>query len=633
MPEATLKAKLTGDSAEFQRSLREGIASSKEFGREVASSVKEALAQVALLTIGVEGIKDALDKSFENIKGVFDMSKDLERLHDRTGIATKDLVQLQTEFKLSGLEADQVGQTINKMQRSIENAADKGGAAAKVYSDLGINLHDLKNMSPAQEFETIREKIAGIEDPAKRAQAAMEIFGKSGGQLLALFGNAGIAKEAANALGGQADILARNSEAFNQVAAAMEAAGIKIQGFFVGLAEPISHVILPVLNKLESVDLTGYGAKIGNGLADSVRVLFNSFEDGKLSKVVELAMKAGFQTSGNFLAGVLKADGTAFGDIIIGAFNPEFAANLGKIFIGVAEQFGGALMRAINGPLNALQSTISYEFDKHDAVKNARAYEQNAGQYDKIADAAFRRQAAFQAAGNVNGAIRQGAIADDATAKAKTARDQSMDSWNLSKMSLQDYILANKDRPSTFYGLNAGEWTNSGKADVAAGESGLAPALSKAVSDAMTDINSATPLNIFGDSASKELASLYDKENRPVPGQGASNGPDSTGLNFDTDDDDDKDKDKTKIDLSSAFHGSAGKGGVSGFHKEADGTWAYFAGLGQDAIDFHNNGSAARAGRTKDGSQSGVNTDEVIKKMGADISSIKSQLAKVAAPA
>ena len=365
MPEATLRAKITGDSAEFQRSTREAIASAKEFGDAVKDAMKETLLQVTGLVLGVESIKEALDKTFEGIKGVFELSKDLEHLSDRTGIAARDLVLLQTEFKLSGLQADQVGTTINRMQRSIENAADKGGEAATVFSRLGLNIYELQGLNPDQQFEMIRERLASIEDPARRAQAAMQLFGRQGAEMLFLFKNEGVGQEAANALGAQADILARNADTFQEIAGLMEVSGIKIQGFFVGLAEPIGRVILPVFKELESIDLTKWGESIGGGIADAVRVLYNAFENNEIGEVIGVSLKFAFAEGINYLVGGAVLFGQAMQDIFATLGSASFATGLVDILVGAADSFIGTMMswlQPFSDAMVAIMNVASEDF-------------------------------------------------------------------------------------------------------------------------------------------------------------------------------------------------------------------------------------------------------------------------------
>src|SRR5690606_7203985 len=61
-------------------------------------------------------------------------------------------------------------------------------------SKLGLSVSDLAGLSPDQQFAAIADKIAAIKDPAMRTAAAMDVFGKSGADLIPMMagGAAGI---------------------------------------------------------------------------------------------------------------------------------------------------------------------------------------------------------------------------------------------------------------------------------------------------------------------------------------------------------------------------------------------------------------------------------------------------------
>jgi len=527
--------------------MREGIDSAKEFADEFKDRMRETLAEIAGLVIGVESIKEALDRTFEGVKGIFELSKDLEHLSDRTGIATKDLVQLQTEFKLSGLQAEEVGQTINRMQRSIENAADKGGEAATIFARLGINIYELRGLNPAAQFDLIRQSIAGIEDPARRAQVAMQLFGKQGAEMLSLFRDKGIGEEAANALGAQADILAQNADTFQQIAGLMEVSGIKIQGFFVGLAEPLGRVILPVLKAFESFDFVAWGQRIGNSLADAVRVFYNAFEDGKLSELTRLSLTVGFEKAVNTLAGGLYAAFHGIGDIILGVFSPGLILGWGELLLGQAEEFGGKIAESIAilantdfwkgiaevalGGFTVFQEgliEIAFNFGEvlgsvlmNSAFSLGREIAgifskipgllEQAGELYEYAKDGEKNPvnaavAAAQASGNIS--ALSGILGFDFTGKSTLDQGQADLKKSLGEKNL--------------FSEMAGGEAEMGKGETALGKSDIAGAVNSTFQQFLSDIKASAPINVLGDD-SKKLSDLISSLNKAIKGEGTAN--------------------------------------------------------------------------------------------------------------
>lgn len=627
MSEATLKAKLTGDSAEFQRSLREGIDAAREFGNKVGDSIRETVVQVAALTLGVESVKEAFERAFEGVKGVFELSKELEHLSDRTGIATKDLMQLQTEFKLSGLQADQVGTTINRMQRSIENAADKGGEAAQVFSRLGVNIYELQRMNPAEQFETIRSRLAAIEDPARRAQVAMQMFGRQGAEMLSLFKNEGVGKEASDALGQQADIMARNTETFQEVASLMEIAGIKMQGFFVGMAEPIGRVILPVLKSIESLDLSKWGQSIGNNIATSVRVLYNAFESNKLGDLLYDSIAYGAAKGGNDLIGIAKMFGQAMEEI---SKNAQFGKGLGDILEGAADVFVGTMMQwldpfsdSLTAVMNKAADTFALGFwslvkdipgmggsaDSHISSILGSASSRETPEGVKAAhEDLWRTQQRMAVSQNLESQLNQ----------IDPNRKNEGDGFNIQRppdiqkrmreaeQAAQDQLAQINSAKLTSFGTINGasseDFITAGKSLIEKGGQNMAQAMDGLVKK-IENIKFAPGSALDSSKYKSELTDLLKSFDHAISGEGKENAPDAArkggGIDF--------------------FGGAA----TQGIHKNDDGGWSFFSGSSQGGVNFGDDGMAGRAGRvvaSPEGKDPGIHLSE----MNANIKDIKS---------
>jgi hypothetical protein len=147
----------------------------------------------------------------------------LSDFSDQTGIAVEQLVLLERAFENNGLKADDLGKTINKMQKFIVAAGDSGSESAKKLHDLGLFSSDLLKLSPDEQFRKIAQTVAEIKDPALRAASSMEIFGKSGGKLMALFNDFdGAIAGAREEVGSYASVMGMSAREF-------DALGDKIQ--------------------------------------------------------------------------------------------------------------------------------------------------------------------------------------------------------------------------------------------------------------------------------------------------------------------------------------------------------------------------------------------------------------------
>jgi len=80
------------------------------------------------------------------------------------------------------------------MQRTMVEAATGTKEAQDAFDAIGVSVKDLEGLAPDEQFAVIADRIAAIEDPAKRTAAAMDIFGRAGAQLIPLLaaGSSGI---------------------------------------------------------------------------------------------------------------------------------------------------------------------------------------------------------------------------------------------------------------------------------------------------------------------------------------------------------------------------------------------------------------------------------------------------------
>ncbi len=114
-------------------------------------------------------------------------SEDLMALSERVGETRENALRLSSAFRLAGLDAGNAAPQLNIMQRSIAGVNEQGLPTKHIFDQIGLSIEDLQRLSPVQQFQKIAATISAIPNPAQRANAAMNIFGRSGGELLRIF--------------------------------------------------------------------------------------------------------------------------------------------------------------------------------------------------------------------------------------------------------------------------------------------------------------------------------------------------------------------------------------------------------------------------------------------------------------
>lgn len=154
--------------------------------REIARSGSElgdklhGIFVTAFAGISVAGI-------WEGVRGAIDYGDAIAKAAEKSGMATAAFSQLAYAAKQNNVDIDALSKGVKSMQVAIDKASS-------AFDTIGININKLRQLRPDQQFEAIAEAISKIGDPAARAHAAIEIFGRAGADLLPILdkGAAGI---------------------------------------------------------------------------------------------------------------------------------------------------------------------------------------------------------------------------------------------------------------------------------------------------------------------------------------------------------------------------------------------------------------------------------------------------------
>lgn len=171
------------------------------------------------------------------IKAFADAGSAIDDIAQRTGASAEAISGLGYAAKMSGASIEDIEKGIRKMQQGIAGGSD-------ALTALGLDPATLSAASPEEQFSMIADKIAQISDPAERVTAAMEIFGKSGANLLPLLstGSKGI-----DALRKEAKELGAEMSGEDAAAAALLGDTIDQLGTsFSGLVNTIGATVAPI---------------------------------------------------------------------------------------------------------------------------------------------------------------------------------------------------------------------------------------------------------------------------------------------------------------------------------------------------------------------------------------------------
>ena len=267
-----LVAELALDSAQFTEGLKRAEKGFADFERSIGKAATGALTSFAGQLLAIETasrVADAAIKSFtETVKGL----AALDDAAEKTGATVESLAKLQAQAKISGQAFEGIESALIKLNKGLSGSEDETKGAGKALEFLGINAKDAQGkMRDAGEITIeVAKKLSEFSDKGPgKAALAMDLFGKSGAQLLPLF------KDMASNAQELENVFVGNTEAADEYEKAIARLALQSEQ----LRRVVVSEILPAINDFLTAILNL--KKEGDGLQKTIADLA---ADGSLAK-------------------------------------------------------------------------------------------------------------------------------------------------------------------------------------------------------------------------------------------------------------------------------------------------------------------------------------------------------------
>lgn len=228
----SLVVELSANMAKFQSDMGRAAHVAEQNMEKINKAAEMAKRGLELLGIGL-GIREFA----EMIKGTLEAADNLGKMSQKVGMSVEALSSLKYSADLSDISLEQLGIGLTKLSKNMlateQGAANavnaigalgvsaKGGAAA-AFAQLNINVEASKGhlKSADQVFLEVADRFSRMNDGALKTALAMNIFGKSGAQMIPLLNQGAAAinaqREEAERLGVViSGDMAKSAEEFN----------------------------------------------------------------------------------------------------------------------------------------------------------------------------------------------------------------------------------------------------------------------------------------------------------------------------------------------------------------------------------------------------------------------------------
>lgn len=351
------------------------------FGK-LASAVGVGQLAAKAFTAALDAAFRAVEGTIESFKDALDLGGKLTDLSAQTGESAGNLLILQKAFDNTGIGADAVGGALAKLNKSIFGADEESQKAVAAFGRMGISLDELKGKAPTDQLALVASGLQSIPDPAIRSATAMEIFGKSGYQLLPFLTNfSGEIAQARDEVGSMADIMNRRSDVFDAVSDRFLTISQKVRDFAAGILDKALPAVDAITLAISRIDAAAIGQRLADAFlggqqamkgfqaaADAISVgnisqAFQVFWESLKLQAMQTAdsiyknLAAGFKTAADFFVATLGPGSGAFALLESG-----FQILSGKVQEGIFSGLANALEGM--GPLFAKGAeTAKYQME------------------------------------------------------------------------------------------------------------------------------------------------------------------------------------------------------------------------------------------------------------------------------
>lgn len=376
-----LAIKVMGDIAEFRTAMQQTQDLASQAAKKVDDAFSAANTSLKAFAIGLVSIGTitSLKSTFDNIVAG---AAALDDMAERTGVTVERLSAFAAVAKAGGHSVESMEGAITKLAKGMAGADEETKGAGAALSYLGIKARDANGQlrSSGDVFEDISKRLNDFKDGTGKTAIAMDIFGKSGAQVLPLLKDMAEQGELVGKVTAEQAAQAENYEkAIKKLAASKEAWKKEVAFGVLPVAADFVQALLELKKK-------------SDGLTDAAKALR---KDGSITEwaqsgamaianLIDIgrAVPLLFKLMGTSIAGA-SFDLKAFADMAVGALKIVAAGgDYSKMAAGVQE-IQDAWKRVGQGTQMA----------KDDAVELLKTYKQGMfadalqAQFDKVGKA------------------------------------------------------------------------------------------------------------------------------------------------------------------------------------------------------------------------------------------------------
>lgn len=257
---------IAADTAQLRKGMDEAVGIMESSTKTMETAAKTAAGAIAGYF------------AFESIKGsiqhTIDFADSLGKMSQKIGVSVDALYAMQAAGKLADVNLETLEKSLLKFNKGLGSASMGSGDAANALKNLGISLKDSSGhmkMSDQYLLE-VADKFKAMPDGIGKSTLAMQLFGKSGADMIPLL-NGG--SDALTEFSGIMDEqTSKSAEKFND---SLTTVGLAVDAVWMQMASNLSPTLSAIADDFTSVAKEGKdtGKTLGDDLAQGMKVAIN----------------------------------------------------------------------------------------------------------------------------------------------------------------------------------------------------------------------------------------------------------------------------------------------------------------------------------------------------------------------
>ena len=178
-----LFAKITLDDKDYKKGIKSAEKSGKSFGQTLTSGLKVAGKAMAALYTGTVAVASAIAKvTLNSVKYGDEIGKESQKLN----MSIAGYQKWSTMLEMAGTSIDVMSMGMKTFTGILDEASNGNATALLTLQKLGLGYEDFAGLSVEDSLKKVVEQFQTMEQGVEKTQLAVDLFGRSGQELLPL---------------------------------------------------------------------------------------------------------------------------------------------------------------------------------------------------------------------------------------------------------------------------------------------------------------------------------------------------------------------------------------------------------------------------------------------------------------